>query len=76
MRRAWRKRGVGRALLLHAFERLRERGCTRVGLGVDAHSLTGATRLYEGVGMRAVQQFIGFQKVLRPGADLRRSELE
>lgn len=76
VRRAWRKRGVGRALLLGAFERLRERGCTRVGLGVDAHSLTGATRLYEGVGMRAVQQFIGFQKVLRPGADLRRSALD
>lgn len=71
VRRPWRRRGVGQALLLHGFAQLQACGCTRVGLGVDAHSLTGATRLYEAVGMRAVREHIGFSKELRAGVELR-----
>jgi len=52
VRRAWRRRGVGLALLLAAFAELRRRGVRRVELGVDAESPTGATRLYERAGMR------------------------
>lgn len=70
VRRPWRKRGVGLALLYHAFGELQRRGRTRVGLGVDAQSLTGATRLYEKAGMQAVRRIISFEKQLRPGADL------
>jgi mycothiol synthase len=55
VRRPWRRRGVGRALLLHAFAELRRRGFARAGLGVDAESLTGANRLYESAGMRVVR---------------------
>ena len=51
VRRAHRARGIGRGLLLRAFEQFRSRGMTRVGLGVDATSPTGANRLYESVGM-------------------------
>jgi ribosomal protein S18 acetylase RimI-like enzyme len=50
VRRPWRGRGVGRALLLTAFRELRARGLARAGLGVDAQNPTGATRLYESVG--------------------------
>ncbi len=39
------------ALLLHSFAVFRERGCTRVGLGVDAESTTGPLELYERAGM-------------------------
>ena len=57
VRQAWRGRGLGRALLLTAFEALRERGQRRAGLGVDAENPTGATRLYESVGMRVIARF-------------------
>jgi mycothiol synthase len=50
--RPYRRLGVGMALLLHAFHELKSRGKDRVGLGVDASSLTGATRLYEKAGMQ------------------------
>ena len=46
---AWRRRGLGRALLLHAFREFWARGITRVTLGVDSENPTGATRLYESV---------------------------
>ena len=56
VRRAWRKRGIGEALLLHSFRALHDRGRRCVRLSVDAESLTGATRLYERVGMRVIRQ--------------------
>lgn len=57
VRRPWRKRGLGRALLLHAFEAFRSLGLTEAGLGVDSESETGANRLYESVGMRVAARF-------------------
>jgi GNAT superfamily N-acetyltransferase len=53
-RREYRRLGLGEALLLHAFRELYRRGAEQVGLGVDAASPTGATRLYERAGMRVV----------------------
>jgi mycothiol synthase len=64
VRRAWRKRGLGRALLLHAFDEFKRRGLDRAGLGVDAESLTGAHRLYESVGMHVARQLDFFEKPL------------
>jgi mycothiol synthase len=65
VRPAWRGRGYGEALLLHSFREFRRRGYTRAALGVDAANATGATRLYERVGMRAEQEFVVWEKVLR-----------
>jgi mycothiol synthase len=56
VRRAWRRRGLGRALLLHSFHALRERGKARAGLGVDGSNPTGAVQLYEAAGMRVVRR--------------------
>jgi mycothiol synthase len=53
VRRPWRGRGLGRALLLEAFTELRRRGLPRAYLGVDSENPTGAVGLYESVGMRA-----------------------
>jgi len=61
----WRRRGVGRALLLHAFGEFHRRGASHVGLGVDVDNPTGATRLYEGVGMRVVREDVVYEKELR-----------
>jgi mycothiol synthase len=62
VKRNWRRRGVGRALLYHAFTEFRRRGLVAAGLGVDAESLTGAHRLYEEVGMRVHARFDIYEK--------------
>jgi ribosomal protein S18 acetylase RimI-like enzyme len=51
VRRAWRGRGLAKALLRHTFTRAWEAGLPRITLGVDASNPTGATALYRGVGM-------------------------
>ncbi|MGH2994788.1 MAG: GNAT family N-acetyltransferase [Gaiellaceae bacterium] len=56
VRRPWRRRGLGLALLRHAFREFRLRGMTRAGLDVDAENLTGAVRLYERAGMRIAKR--------------------
>lgn len=68
--RPWRHQGLGLALLHHSFREFQRRGRQRVGLGVDAQSLTGATRLYERAGMKVVRQYINYEKELRPGRNL------
>ncbi|MFN8486516.1 MAG: GNAT family N-acetyltransferase [Caldilineaceae bacterium] len=70
VRRPWRRQGLALALLHHAFGEFYRRGIKKVGLGVDASSLTGATRLYEKAGMRVLRQFDTYEKELRPGRDL------
>jgi GNAT superfamily N-acetyltransferase len=72
VRRPWRRRGVALALLQHCFSELYRRGKRKVGLGVDAQSLTGATRLYEKAGMHvdAKHQYAEYEKELRPGQEL------
>jgi len=67
---AWRKRGLGLALLLEAFQRFRARGKQRAHLHVDADSLTGATRLYKKAGMHVDQLTHEYTLELRPGVDL------
>ena len=57
VRRAWRRRGIGRALLLHSFGEFYRRGIRHVKLNVDSKSLTNAPRLYQQVGMNTVQQY-------------------
>ena len=64
VRGAWRRKRVGRALLLHSFHEFRRRGLKAAVLGVDATSLTGANRLYESVGMRVVRQADVYEQAL------------
>ena len=64
VRPAWRRRGLGVALLHHAFRELGARGMSRVGLGVDGQNTTGAVRLYERVGMTVTQRSDTYEKVL------------
>lgn len=49
-----RGRGIGGALLQHSFAMIGERGLRRVRVNVDAENVTGATAVYERVGMRVV----------------------
>ena len=66
VRVAWRRRGIGEALLRLAFCELYARGRRRVGLGVDAENTTGATRLYERVGMEVAWRDDAYEKLLQP----------
>jgi ribosomal protein S18 acetylase RimI-like enzyme len=64
VRRPWRRRGVGLALLLQAFQAFKDAGLTEADLGVDAASITGATRLYERAGMKTVAVAETYEKSL------------
>jgi mycothiol synthase len=70
VRRPWRKRGLGLALLRHALAEYQRRGVDMVALSVDAESITGAPRLYGRAGMRLRESYIIHLKELRPGVDL------
>jgi mycothiol synthase len=59
VRKPWRRRGLGEALLLRSFGQFYERSERVVQLGVDAENPSGATRLYERVGMH-----VGFEAVI------------
>jgi mycothiol synthase len=68
VRRPWRGRGVARALLLSAFGEAHARAYPAVELGVDSENPTGATHLYEQVGMRVVRTNEVWEKQLRRSA--------
>jgi ribosomal protein S18 acetylase RimI-like enzyme len=75
VRRPWRGRGLGLALLQHSFVQMVGNGSKRAGLGVDASSLTGATRLYEKAGMSVARQYNAYRKILREGQDISTTEI-
>jgi len=64
VRRPWRRRGIGEALLRRAFAVLHARGPRKVRLSVDADNTTGATRLYERVGMSVLRQSNTWERIL------------
>lgn len=70
VRKAYRRRGLGQALLLHTFRALQQRDVPAAYLFVDAANKTGATRLYQRVGMRVELEITYYEIELRPGRDL------
>ena len=76
VRRQWRRRGIGEALLYHSFGEFYKRGIHEVYLGVDAASLTGATRLYERVGMHVHRRADIYEKEIRAGRETSTQTLE
>lgn len=63
---AYRGRGLGKLLLRNAFAAAAARGMTAVGLAVDSENETGATALYESVGMRAESVMLAWQRTVQP----------
>jgi len=62
-----RGRGIGAALLRRAFATFAARGLSRVRLNVDAENVTGATAVYERVGMRVVNRWDLWERASSPG---------
>lgn len=75
VKKEFRKRGIAAAMLQHSFIELKKAGRKKAYLHVDASSLTGATRLYESVGMSVNQSSTKLEKVIRPGKSYRTESL-
>ncbi len=67
---AHRKRRLGQSLLRRSLELFYEKGKKHAGLGVDAESLTNATRLYERCGMRKIRVSLQMERLIRDGYEL------
>jgi len=63
-RRAWRRRGLARALVARSLVVLREQGCVRACLGVDAMNPNQALDLYESSGFSVVSATTGYRRPL------------
>ena len=70
--RAWRGRGVGRALTGATLAEFHRRGVRRVITDTDSASFSGANRLYPRFGFRPYRYEWVLEKELRPGAEWRR----
>ena len=66
VKKPWRGRGLGLALLHHSFGEFHRRGQPKAGLVVDSKNSTGATRLYERAGMRVSFQHDEYEKTIPP----------
>jgi mycothiol synthase len=64
VRRAWRKQGLAKALIVRSMRLLKQQGMTEAGLGVDAQNPNGALRLYESLGYRETMRFMTYEKPL------------
>ncbi len=69
VRPTWRAKKLGLALLHRSFAEFYQRGTKSIGLGVDAANVTGATKLYQKVGMTTVSEFVMMEKELRAGKE-------
>lgn len=63
-RRAWRRRGLAKALIVRSLHLLRGRGMERAVLGVDAENPSGALGLYESAGFAEVDRTTVWQRPL------------
>lgn len=70
VRRPWRKKGLGLALLRHSFGEFYNRGMKDHRSWCGCLQPYGATRLYQGAGMYIASEFITYDKELRAGRDL------
>jgi mycothiol synthase len=66
----WRNRGIGGALLRHAFQAFWRRGFLRVGLSVASDN-PRAGQFYEGLGMRCIRQYVEYVRPFTTEAESR-----
>lgn len=62
VRRRWRRRGLGAAIVARALVRLREEGMSEAGLGVDSDNPSGALALYERAGFGVHRRSAAYRK--------------
>jgi GNAT superfamily N-acetyltransferase len=65
VRRPWRRRGLGAALMLSVLSSFYRHGVDVARLNVDAQSLTNARQLYRRLGFRVIGDYSNFEKIVR-----------
>jgi GNAT superfamily N-acetyltransferase len=75
VRPAYRRQGIGRILMLAAFNAFWQHGIRRIITDTDAHSFTEAPAFYAGLGMRWYRREFLLEKEIRPGKEVRRLDL-
>ena len=69
VRRAYRKHGLGSALLQHSMWKLYESGKHKIVLNVDAHNPTGALGIYQKAGMDVIYTRTLYEKIIQPSTE-------
>jgi ribosomal protein S18 acetylase RimI-like enzyme len=64
VRRAWRRRGLARALIARSLRAQKKAGMSESALQVDSENLSGAVRIYEDCGFRVVKRETIYRKPL------------
>jgi ribosomal protein S18 acetylase RimI-like enzyme len=66
VRRSWRGRGLGTALLRQVFVVFHRRGRKTASLTGDSYNRSGAKALYERAGMSLEREYVTYMRRLRP----------
>lgn len=64
VRRPWRKIGLARSLINQSIHMFKKMGMAETALGVDSQNLSGALRLYQGMGYQKYRQSTIYRKDL------------
>lgn len=64
VRRAFRRRGLGKALMTHMLQRCQEHGIQQADIGAAEENPGKAVHLYESVGYQVVQRMPRYRKPL------------
>ena len=75
VRPAYRRRGIAQTLMLTAFDAFWKNGFRRIITDTDANSFTNSTKLYTGLGMEPYRSEFTYEKEIRPGREVRQSDL-
>ena len=75
IRPEYRRQGIGRALIVTAFQAFWQRGIRRIILDTDARSFTAAPSFYAHVGMQPYRQEYLYEREIRSGREVRRLEV-
>lgn len=70
----FRRRGVGKALMLAAFNAFHQNNMRRVILDTNSQSFTDSAKFYTSLGMREYRREFLYEKEIRPGVEIRRLE--
>jgi GNAT superfamily N-acetyltransferase len=72
VRPKYQRQGVGRALMLAAFNAFWDAGIKQIVTDTDAESFKEAPKFYASLGMQVYRQEFLFEKEIRPGQEVRR----
>lgn len=65
VRKPWRGRGIGKAMVVKSMKMFRDMGFDQTALGVDTESATGAIHLYKSLGYEVVGSTTIYRKAIK-----------